>query len=478
MTGFTVGVVRSGGLEFLESHGLATIETGAAMAPDTVLRVASISKTFTTIAILQLVEEGRFTLDTPADELLRSFRLVPRHAGLGRPTVRHLLTHTAGLPEAAHPLGVLRPAFGEAVPEGEPVPTLAEFYRGVLRYDVEPGSRFIYGNHGFAALGQIVEDQRGQHLDVVLRERVFGPLGMDDTSLGSLDRTRPRRATGYTIGRRGPRPIPEREIITAGAASVQSTPVDMARYLAALLAGGQGERGRILTPETVATMFEPHYRPHPALEGMGLGFFRTALAGHRLLEHGGVLSGFISQLYLAPDDDVAVMSFTNGGAGAMFWLPGETLGILESVLGVRGSTESEQPQRPEMWSDLVGWYAVSARAADARMRMMMGFGLEVFIRNGALTLRFLGPIPQLARGLPLLPTATPDLYRLVMADGGSPLHVAFRRDDTGRATAAFIDIMPATALHRSNATNPRRWAGAAAAVAGVGVLAALARPRR
>jgi hypothetical protein len=112
------------------------------------------------------------------------------------------------------------------------------------------------------------------------------------------------------------------------------------------------------------------------------------------------------------------------------------------------------------------------------MRMMMGFGLEVFIRNGALTLRFLGPIPQLARGLPLLPTATPDLYRLVMADGGSPLHVAFRRDDTGRATAAFIDIMPATALRRSNATNPRRWAGAAAAVAGVGVLAAIARPRR
>jgi CubicO group peptidase (beta-lactamase class C family) len=478
MTGFCVGVVRSSGLEFLETHGLARIETGAVMAPDTVLRVASISKTFTTIAILQLVEEGRFGLDTPADELLRSFRLTPRRPGLGRPTVRHLLTHTAGLPEAAHPFGVLRPEFGEAVPEGEPLPTLAEFYRGALRYDVEPGSRFIYGNHGFATLGQILEDQTGRPLDVVLRERVFTPLAMDDTSLGPLDRTNPRRATGYTIGRRGARPIPEREMVTAGAASVQSTPLDMARYLAALLAGGRGERGRILAPETISAMFEPHYRPHPALEGMGLGFFRTALAGHRVLEHGGVLSGFISQLLLAPDDDVAVMSFTNGGSGAMLWLPGETLGILETVLGVRGASESEQPQHPEGWADLVGWYAVSARPADARMRMMMGFGLEVFIRNGALMVRFLGPVPQLARGLPLSPTATPDLYRVVMSEDVSPLHVAFRRDDTGRATAAFIDIMPATTVRQPDATNPRVWAGVAAGAAGIAVLAALVRPRR
>ena len=267
-------------------------------------------------------------------------------------------------------------------------------------------------------------------------------------------------------------------MITAGAASVQSTPLDMARYLAALLAGGQGERGRILAPETLATMFEPHYRPHPALEGMGLAFFRTALAGHRMLEHGGVLSGFISQLFIAPDDDVAVMSFTNGGPGAMMWLPGETVGILETVLGVRRSSESEQPQRPEGWADLVGWYAVSARAADARMRMMFGFGHEVFIRNGTLMLRFLGPIPELERGFPLLPTATPDLYRLVMGEDGSDLHVAFRRDHTGRADAAFVDMMPATTVRQSDSTNPRRWAGAAVAVAGIAAVAAIARSRR
>jgi hypothetical protein len=222
-------------------------------------------------------------------------------------------------------------------------------------------------------------------------------------------------------------------------------------------------------------MSAAHYRPHPALEGMGLGFFRTTLAGHRLIEHGGVLSGFISQLFLAPDDDVAVMAFTNGAPGAMMWLPGETIAILETVLKVPSGSVAEAPQQPAEWTDLIGWYAVSARAADARMRMMFGLGLEVFVRRGILMIRFLGPIPALARGFPLLPTATPDLYRLAIEDGTSALQVAFQRDSTGRGTAAFIDIMPATTLRQPAATNPRRLAGAAAVAGAIAGLVALAR---
>lgn len=460
--GFAAGVVRGGGLAEFQAHGLADIARGVRMRDDTVLRVASISKTFITIAVLQLVEDGAFDLDTPADDLLRSYRLVPRRPGLGRPTVRHLLTHTAGLPETIRALGALRPEFGEAVAEGAPLPDLAEFYRGRLAYGAEPGSRFVYGNHGFATLGQIIEDQTGTTLAERLRERIFEPLAMDDSSLGPSARTIDRRARSYTIGRRGAVEVPEREMVTAGAAAVLSTPADMARYLAALLAGGVGERGRVLESTTVATMFDAHYRPHPSLEGIGLGFFRTALAGHRLVEHSGVMSGFVSQLFLAPDDGVAVMAFTNGASGAMFWLPGETLGLLKGELPGASAPEPARAHRPEQWNGLIGWYALSARMADVRMRMMMGAGLEVTVREGRLWLRFLTVIPQLMRGFPLLPAGKPDLYRLTMDEGATPLHVAFTRDESGRGTAAYIDIMPATATRRPDMADPRRALSAAA----------------
>ena len=98
----------------------------------------------------------------------------------------------------------------------------------------------------------------------------------------------------------------------------------MARFVAALLGGGSGEHGTILRPETVALMFEPHYQPDPRIPGMGLAFWRADLGGHPAVEHQGVLPGFNSQIFLAPDDGVGVMAFTNGSRNAASWLTAES----------------------------------------------------------------------------------------------------------------------------------------------------------
>src|SRR6266508_2516433 len=100
--GLAVGVVRNGSLEFFLGHGLADIASSSPVTGDTVFRIGSITKTFTAIAVMQLWEQGLVDLDAPANDYLRAYRLVPARAAHRSATVRHLLTYTAGLPQAVY----------------------------------------------------------------------------------------------------------------------------------------------------------------------------------------------------------------------------------------------------------------------------------------------------------------------------------------------------------------------------------------
>jgi hypothetical protein len=97
----------------------------------------------------------------------------------------------------------------------------------------------------------------------------------------------------------------------------------MARYLQALLGGGANDYGSVLRPATLATMFDAQYQPDPRLAGVGLTFLRGITGGHLTVEHQGTLPGFKSQIFLAPDDGVGVMAFSNGTVRGETWLPVE-----------------------------------------------------------------------------------------------------------------------------------------------------------
>ena len=361
--GLAVGVVRDGALEYFSGHGLADIPSRTPVTEDTVFRVGSLTKTFTAVAVMQLVEQGLVDLDAPANDHLRTFRLLPADPRWRPATVRHLLTHTAGIREVLHPSGVGRELFGETVGHGRPVPSLAQYYGPRLRVGAEPGTRWRYTDHGFATLGQLVEDVTGQPFDRYLREHVFAPLGMADTDLVRSEAARARLATGYDLGSGGPEPHPDYEVVTAGGAAAYSTPRDMAGYLVALLGGGRNEHGSVLEPATLARMFDPHYQPDPRIPGLGLAFFRVNAGGHAVLEHQGVVPAFTSQIFLAPDDGLGVMTFTNGARNGMFWLPVETGGLLNHLLGAPDEAiRTDVPHHPEIWADICGWYHSRARS--------------------------------------------------------------------------------------------------------------------
>ena len=296
-------------------------------------------------------------------------------------TIRHLLTHTSGIPDVRHPFDLLHFDWGPfegrppllSVPIGEPLPTLAEYYRAGLTSVVEPGMAFAYSNHGFATLGQIVEDVSGLPLDRYLREHIFDPLDMDTSDLRRSQRIVGRLATGYVLGRGGPEPVPDRDWIGAGGGGIYSTSADIGRFVTFLLDPGAGGGRTVLQPATLATMLQPQWLTDERVTSIGLGFFLNTVGGHRLAGHEGILPGFNSQLLIAPDDGLGVVAFTNGSSGAMSWLPAEVTGLLLDLLGAAGAAGPDRHRPPSR--ALAGpLRALSAPRADFRPARAHGHG--------------------------------------------------------------------------------------------------------
>jgi CubicO group peptidase (beta-lactamase class C family) len=266
---------------------------------------------------------------------------------------------------------------------------------------------------------------------------------MSHTDLVRSDRVRSRLATGYELRSRGAAAVADYELVPAGAGALYSTPRDMAGYLAALLGGGANQHGRMLKPETVAIVFEPHYQPDPRLPGMGLAFFRTDLGGHLGVEHDGILPGFDAQIFLAPDDGVAVMAFANGASRGMHWLTPEIAGLLRRLIGVREPRiRTDVAQHPEVWADLVGRYRFPAHFTDPA-RFAMGAGARVLVRRGQLVVRLISPIPALRKGFVLHPDdpADPYAFRVELPWFGiGTARVVFSRDPDGIVTALHVDV--------------------------------------
>jgi CubicO group peptidase (beta-lactamase class C family) len=460
--GLAVGVVRDGSLAWFHGHGVADIGSGTPVDEGTVFRIASISKTFTAIAVMQLLEQGLVDLDAPANDYLRGYSLVPAKAAFRPATLRHLLTHTAGVRAVRSPSDLLRPALGWGARLGRPAPSLAEYYRGGLRVDIEPGTKWAYSNHGFATLGQIVEDVSGLPLDRYLRERVFAQLGMESSDLVRSERVRPRLATGYALRSAGLKAVADREIVVAGAGSVYSSATDMARYVSALLGGGANEHGSVLSRETLARMFEPHYQPDPRIPGMGLGFFRDEIGAHRTVGHDGIWNGFRTDMLLAPDAGIGVLAFANTG---WFDPRGAPVPVAHTLLRhlldlPDDAVRTDVPEHPEIWSDLCGWYSFGPGVlTDPQPRMTLGAGVEVVVRREQLTIRGQLPIAALRRGLRLHPDrGDPYAFRIDLSGFGSgTAPVVFSHTPDGEATALHLGFPPMSLHKQPDLRNPRPW---------------------
>lgn len=473
--GVAAAVVRSSSPVQYFCHGVADVASGRRITEGTVFRIGSLTKTITAVAVMQLCEQGLVDLDAPANDYLRAFQLVPGSDRFGPATTRHLLTHTAGVGYWRRRSDLLLHAgAGSGVIARSAVP-LHEYYRRGLLVDVEPGTRWVYSNHGFAALGQIVEDVSGEPFDRYLRSHIFGPLGMESTDLVLSERLRANLATGYTLRRRGLTPVTPREVPTPGGGGVYSTVADMSRYLTALLHGGANLQGRVLTADSVRTLFQPHFQPDPRVAGMALGFEPHTERGRVLVCKGGTIPGFLSAIEMVPGAGVSVVVLANtGGLDNRGVCEPLAAALTRRLLGMPDSpVRDDIAPHPEVWETLRGWYAPDAGpVTNLFARVGFGAGAEVAVRRDRLVLKPLTPVPGLWDAMVLHPDdpGDPRVFRVEFPRYDKSWRVVFTDDTPPRL---LLDVL--SFQKRPDWRNPRRWNAAIAAVGVAGAMMGITR---
>jgi CubicO group peptidase (beta-lactamase class C family) len=426
LPGLAMAAVLADGTTFVKTFGYADKTRNIPVTPDTVFRIGSISKTMTTIGILQLWEQGKFQLDDPVSDYLKAYRIAPAEPGWPPITFRHLLTHTAGLGLLRSRRDLLSPTGGLGVPFGSPVPALTEYYEGSLKASYPPGKFWSYANHGFATLGQLVDDISGQPFTDYMQSHVFAPLGMITTSYLRTPAVREKLATGYQPNGK---PVEDFEIIVTGAGSVFSSLIEMINYVQALLNQGANSHGRILKPETAELLFRPHYQHHPLLPGIGLSFMLDRLVDHRIAWHNGGWPGFSSMLLLAPDDGVGILLFMNRALmnGAMEKKANELMKLLlpQPVKAV-SLPAPVTPLSPQVLKSLTGYYKPEGNWQIKLTSLLgMGGGIEISLKDEKLSMcSLVGPF---RKGVTLTPAAGEGLAFSFEHDG-QPRFLAFTHD--------------------------------------------------
>lgn len=428
LAGLAAGIVKDGCVVYATGFGFADAQRGIHVTPNTSFRIGSISKTLTAIGLMQLFEQGRFKLDDPVNSYLRAYKIA-QPSESPPVTFRHLLTHTSGIGEMRRLSDLLRPTLGLACNPGR-LPTLRTYYAPDLRAEVPPGTKWAYANHGFATLGQLVEDISGQPFAQYMVEHVFAPLGMEHTDYVLSERVRGTLAQDYRMRRRGLRPVPYREIIPGPAGSVFSSVNEMVRYLAALLAGGANDSGRILKADTLETMMTPHYQIDPRLPALGLAFMIDRVDGVRIVGHDGGWPGFTSTMRFAPDQGVGVVVFTNTTT-----LPTDAIAfeLIRHVLEVsEQARRKEILEQPTLWNEFCGTYRPD-KGFNTNLRIwMLGGAARVFVKRGHLMIGGRHPFGPVRRGLRLYAADLGDPLLLQAELGGLQLMVLFKRNAAGR----------------------------------------------
>ncbi len=299
--GISVTVARRGTVAYQQEFGYADLASKVPLRKDAIYRVFSMSKPVTGVAVMILLEEGRFRLDDPVSAYLPSFKglrvLDPADATGAKTveasrevTIRDLLRHTSGLVYGGPPTTALGRVY-QAQNLFDPNTTLEQMAEKIRAVPLafQPGTRWEYGI-SMDVLGRLVEVVSGRPLDLFLQGRVFGPLKMVDTGFFVPDEKASRFATCYSYAEgKGLSPLPParaldayrrgRNKLLSGGGGLVSTAADYLRFATMLARGGELDGVRILGPRTVALMSSNQLPPSVSLpswggknEGNGYGF--------------------------------------------------------------------------------------------------------------------------------------------------------------------------------------------------------------
>jgi CubicO group peptidase (beta-lactamase class C family) len=343
------GIVVDGKLVHSSAAGVRDVATNAPVDADTVFRIASMTKSFTAMAILKLRDEGKLSLDDPAE------RHVPELKDLRYPTtdspritIRHLLTHSEGFPED-NPWGDQQLSESEA--------ELSRMMLSGIPFSNAPGIAYEYSNYGFAILGRIVSNVSGKAYDEYIGENILRPLGMSSTTMHPSKVPADRRAVGYRWEDERWKEEPALPHGSFGAMGGMLTSIrDLSRYVAALLDAFPPRDGPETGPIRRSSLREMQQAWRPSATrvtrnastntigltagsyGYGLGVTQTC-EFRTMVAHGGGLPGYGSLMRWLPESGVGIIAF--GNVTYTGW--GTVVNDAFARLALTGGLEPRQP---------------------------------------------------------------------------------------------------------------------------------------
>lgn len=316
--GLALGIARGDQIVHLRGFGDAD-ESGRPVTPETPFIMASVGKSFTALAVMQLVEAGQLDLDAPVQRYLPWFRVADPNAS-ARITVRHLLNQTSGLSK----LTSLTSAYTKDLGEG----ALERAVRGLRNADLTApvGQTFQYSNLNYSTLGLIVQTVAGQPYEEYLHEHIFAPLDMDNSFASPEDAHRHGLATGHSFWFGLSRPTPAKDLYTRitnrgalPAGLISSSADDMAHYLIAQLGDGNYRGESILSAAGIAQLHRPAVDINDT-DSYAMGWVVTEAETSgggimRTMWHDGGTGDFHAEMKLVPEGQWGVVLLMNGENG-------------------------------------------------------------------------------------------------------------------------------------------------------------------
>ena len=362
--GIAAAVVKGNDTLLLKSYGKADVEWDVPLPVDAVFEIGSVTKQFTAVAILQLRDQGKLSLDDEITKWLPDF-----DTRGNKVTLRRLMDHTSGI------VGLTEmPEFGTLV--SNPRYPRDSAYALIRKYPFQfpTGTAQVYNNSAFWLLGLVVEKASGMSYEDYVEKKLFEPLGMSRSMYCNSTENIPRRAHGYAVQNGAVRRAPTNvHTWPFSAGSICSTAGDLVTWLKAL------HGGKVLSPKSYGEMIAPSSLTDgtPLRYGMGIGVGKD-VRGLKFIGHGGSIAGFVAEATWYPDAQMAVVVLMNANSN-----------LDPSLVASELAGEVIPWTRPQMTpftgdvASLVGKYKGPSRGRDMVVDVSQGPQGILFSANGS-----------------------------------------------------------------------------------------------